>query len=65
VLRATSAPQDDVLFAYHEAVAHDAVLERAACGWADALPSSDPWQIVARGLCVTARARAAPKLGQD
>jgi hypothetical protein len=65
ILRALGEPAGDIATSYDIAVAHDPLLVPVACGWEAALSPGDPWLVVAKGLCVTARARTWPELGQD
>ena len=65
ILQALGEPTAEVAAAYDVAMAHDPLLVSAACGWEGALSPGDPWSVVAKGLCVTARARTWPDIGQD
>ena len=65
ILQALGEPTAEVAASYEVAIAHDPLLVSAACGWDGLLSPADPWSVVAKGLCVTARARTWPALGQD
>ena len=67
-LYAASEPGARVQEAWSHAIGHDPLAPESACGWAEAkgLPSIDGWlEAAVQGLCLAARARALPKLGQD